>query len=401
MLSRRLHLPTSILIPRPTSTWLYYHKRNHNLAYTTSISASTLPPSTLSTFPFYTPHPHILSSADFDSCPDVELEKHLGSNRNLDHDPSSLQRHASSSSHGTPEKNLKRFSSEPEPSSPPPTLKDKGKKKAEITDREWEIRTGELTILRMYVSEESLMLRYRTPCNFVLKLRMESGRAIFILQQTLPDFFSLGLVSNSIDNGNGKRKAAPNTPPIHQFNRGLAERERAQHQELGPEPESIYSPKIRLVYTPPVRLPSPFPTTLHVEGAWPFRSLFNVNRGRIQVCHYTWLHPYSFATPSKLYTPTSTSSLNGSTSRRPNLALVIERPLDCRDWVMTTVTRKKKEGKIRRQTKKHRVQERRVYSSAWLLKGLRESAGSSENGKCKSLCRHFPCCIHADGPSIR
>jgi hypothetical protein len=156
MLSRRLHLPASILISRPTSTWLYYHKRNHSLAYVASISASTLPPSPLSTFPFYTPHPHILSSADPDPHPDVELEKCLGTNRNLDHDPSSLQRHnrslnhGSSSPHDTSEKILKRFSSEPDPPSPPPPLKDKGKKKADITDREWEIRTGELTILHMY-----------------------------------------------------------------------------------------------------------------------------------------------------------------------------------------------------------------------------------------------------------
>ncbi|KAF7984136.1 hypothetical protein HWV62_16778 [Athelia sp. TMB] len=32
------------------------------------------------------------------------------------------------------------------------------------------------------------------------------------------------------------------------------------------ELESIYSPKIRLIYTPPVKLPSPFPTTLQIEG---------------------------------------------------------------------------------------------------------------------------------------
>ncbi|KAG6829952.1 hypothetical protein H0H92_002856 [Tricholoma furcatifolium] len=30
--------------------------------------------------------------------------------------------------------------------------------------------------------------------------------------------------------------------------------------------EGIYSPKIRLSYTPPVALPPPFPTTLHIEG---------------------------------------------------------------------------------------------------------------------------------------
>ncbi|PCH41940.1 hypothetical protein WOLCODRAFT_71796 [Wolfiporia cocos MD-104 SS10] len=89
----------------------------------------------------------------------------------------------------------------------------------EISDQEWEIRTG---------------------------------RAIYILQQTLPEFFQRGLVSslelpslktpegqlrNGSGNGNGKSDV-----------------------------ESIYSPTIRLAYEPPVELPPPFPRTLHVDG---------------------------------------------------------------------------------------------------------------------------------------
>ncbi|KZP09161.1 hypothetical protein FIBSPDRAFT_760330 [Athelia psychrophila] len=104
-----------------------------------------------------------------------------------------------------------------EPADPIPPPENRQRKTADISDREWEIRTG---------------------------------RAIFILRQTLPNFFDLGLVSSpshdSLSPSNSKKASSSLTP-------------------VG-EPESIYSPKIRLVYTPPVKLPSPFPTTLQVEG---------------------------------------------------------------------------------------------------------------------------------------
>jgi len=58
------------------------------------------------------------------------------------------------------------------------------------------------------------------------------------LQETLPSFFTLGLVSDS-------------PPPIQ---------------------EPIYSPKIKLSYTPSGRLLAPFPETLHLEGPY-FRLL--------------------------------------------------------------------------------------------------------------------------------
>jgi len=94
-----------------------------------------------------------------------------------------------------------------------------------------------------------------------------TGRAIYILQQTLPDFFSLGLVSNSADSGNGKRKAVSQYPPPSEDAIPAAARAKGADQDAElPEPESVYSPKIRLAYTPPVKLPSPFPTTFHVEG---------------------------------------------------------------------------------------------------------------------------------------
>ena len=68
-----------------------------------------------------------------------------------------------------------------------------------------------------------------------------AGRAIYILQQTLPTFFSTGLIS-SLDISGGKGN-------------GQSE-----------EDLSIYSPNIRLEYRPPMPFPPPFPRTLHVEG---------------------------------------------------------------------------------------------------------------------------------------
>ncbi|KAG8808458.1 hypothetical protein FRC17_003948, partial [Serendipita sp. 399] len=61
---------------------------------------------------------------------------------------------------------------------------------------------------------------------------IRAGRAIALVRETLPDFFKVGLVEYSTDDENA---------------------------------ESIYSPRIQLLYTPPARLP-PFPPTLHIEG---------------------------------------------------------------------------------------------------------------------------------------
>lgn len=96
------------------------------------------------------------------------------------------------------------------------------------------------------------------------------GRAIYIIQQTLPDFFDHGLITTSSDNGNGKRKGQTVSTSSSSLYSDPSVTQKAEDFEE--EPESIYSPKIRLAYTPPVRLPSPFPATLHVEGT--FSSLF-------------------------------------------------------------------------------------------------------------------------------
>ncbi|KAG2138431.1 uncharacterized protein EDB93DRAFT_724521 [Suillus bovinus] len=102
-----------------------------------------------------------------------------------------------------------------EGSSPPMFTPNKGGSvgSEDISDREWQIRTG---------------------------------RAIYILQQTLPDFFDVGLVS-SID---------PIKTPA------LVDSKESDSLEV----ENIYSPKVKLTYTPPVALPSPFPRTLGLEG---------------------------------------------------------------------------------------------------------------------------------------
>ncbi|KAI9570926.1 hypothetical protein HD554DRAFT_2017731 [Boletus coccyginus] len=78
-----------------------------------------------------------------------------------------------------------------------------------------------------------------------LEWEIRTGRAIYILERTLPDFFRVGLVSN-ID---------PTSPDIVDV----------PVSESG-NVESIYSPTIRLRYTPPVALPPPFPGTLSLEG---------------------------------------------------------------------------------------------------------------------------------------
>ncbi|KIM56583.1 hypothetical protein SCLCIDRAFT_42195, partial [Scleroderma citrinum Foug A] len=75
---------------------------------------------------------------------------------------------------------------------------------------------------------------------------IRTGRAIYVLQQTLPNFFQTGLVSN-VDATRGP---------------GLGHSVPSDYGDV----ENIYSPKIRLMYTPPVALPSPFPRTLSIEG---------------------------------------------------------------------------------------------------------------------------------------
>ncbi|KAI0916693.1 hypothetical protein AcW1_010225 [Taiwanofungus camphoratus] len=101
----------------------------------------------------------------------------------------------------------------PEPGKLDPEQQPEPERTDEISDQEWEIRTG---------------------------------RAIYVLQQTLPDFFQTGLVTSA--------EIPTLQPPISDTAAKAASE------------QSIYSPNIQLAYTPPVALPAPFPRTLHVEG---------------------------------------------------------------------------------------------------------------------------------------
>jgi len=96
----------------------------------------------------------------------------------------------------------------------------------DVTDQEWEIRTG---------------------------------RAIFVIQETLPNFFTSGLIT-SIDKTTGFPHPSPST------SNPSANTNFLEHYVVENIDECIYSPNIRLSYTPPVALPTPFPKTLHVEG---------------------------------------------------------------------------------------------------------------------------------------
>ncbi|KAF7305946.1 hypothetical protein HMN09_00749000 [Mycena chlorophos] len=99
----------------------------------------------------------------------------------------------------------------------PPDTQPDPKTPPEISDHEWELRTG---------------------------------RAIHILQQTLPEFFETGLITSSSDSATGLRPILGSVVGAPAPN----------------DLDSIYSPNIRLSYTPPGNLPPPLPKTLHIEG---------------------------------------------------------------------------------------------------------------------------------------
>ncbi|KAF8218303.1 hypothetical protein K438DRAFT_1474311, partial [Mycena galopus ATCC 62051] len=98
------------------------------------------------------------------------------------------------------------------------------KKPREISDQEWELRTG---------------------------------RAIYVIQQTLPDFFDTGLIT-SIHRSTGSPCQANGHVPLAKAD--------DYHTTPDEDIDSIYSPNIRLSYTPPVALPAPIPKTWHIEG---------------------------------------------------------------------------------------------------------------------------------------
>jgi hypothetical protein len=151
MLLKRFPPPSGagLFVSRSTAISPSHARRCRRVDFPTFMSTSTSTPT--AAFPIRNSHPSILQSADLDSHPDIELEKHLGINRKVDRDPSSSQRHHHNSnfdshdpngSHNPSGGNRKHLSNDPGPSQPP--RKSTGKKKMEITDREWDIRTGEL-----------------------------------------------------------------------------------------------------------------------------------------------------------------------------------------------------------------------------------------------------------------
>lgn len=104
---------------------------------------------------------------------------------------------------------------------PPDTPPQPNKRDTHLSDQEWEVRTG---------------------------------RAIFVLQRTLPDFFESGIVT-SVEKSSGAPPSFPeNANPLNPWAYNDKHR------------EEIYSPKILMSYTPPVQLPAPFPKTLQIEG---------------------------------------------------------------------------------------------------------------------------------------
>ncbi|KAG7095096.1 hypothetical protein E1B28_005883 [Marasmius oreades] len=111
-----------------------------------------------------------------------------------------------------------------DPSDPPEhNNNDKG---PEVSDQEWEMRTG---------------------------------RAIDILTNTLPDFFNIGLLT-SINKSTGEPQ------PTSSIHIRAVNASPLDYRTRNESMESIYSPKVQLSYTPPVELPVPFPKTLKIEG---------------------------------------------------------------------------------------------------------------------------------------
>ncbi|KAF9043062.1 hypothetical protein BJ165DRAFT_1415782 [Panaeolus papilionaceus] len=90
---------------------------------------------------------------------------------------------------------------------------------------------------------------------------LRTGRAIYVIQETIPDFFHSGLIT-SINKTTGSFRAASTTDILPTANSNFHE----HHYVVEDEDEAVYSPNVRLTYTPPVTLPAPFPQTFHVEG---------------------------------------------------------------------------------------------------------------------------------------
>jgi len=84
---------------------------------------------------------------------------------------------------------------------------------------------------------------------------IRTGRAIYVIQETFPEFFDIGLIM-SVNKATGMpSRLSPFTPTTNLESSSVNDLE-----------EPIYSPNIRMSYTPPSLLPAPFPKTFHIEG---------------------------------------------------------------------------------------------------------------------------------------
>jgi hypothetical protein len=104
-----------------------------------------------------------------------------------------------------------------------------------------------------------------------LPLLLLTGRAIYILTQTLPQFFETGLV-DSVD----LQRPVPVTSSLLSTSswNGYAGNSRIDDSgELNDESTSIYASNIRLEYTPPMTLPPPFPRMFWAQGEYLYCSL--------------------------------------------------------------------------------------------------------------------------------
>jgi hypothetical protein len=106
-----------------------------------------------------------------------------------------------------------------------------------------------------------------------------TGKAVYTLRTTLPNFFETGLgsqVDQDYDLSVVSSRLDTLGTEVHN------ERLKARRP-----PESIYAPNIRLTYTPPtaLSLPSAFPKTLQVEGEVRFGNIFKLKLMLYQVFH--------------------------------------------------------------------------------------------------------------------
>jgi len=110
------------------------------------------------------------------------------------------------------------------------------------------------------------------------------GRAIYIIQETFPEFFDTGLIM-SLNKATGKPfRSSPFSPTT---NVDFLEPSLVNDLE-----EPIYSPNIRMSYTPPSRLPSPFPKTFHIEGMHQLNDIYLISMEfrPTTICRVVWDH---------------------------------------------------------------------------------------------------------------